>query len=63
MRRLLIVGRGCIAEFTAQRVTALAKGGSLPQHFVNRRPKRELRLELDYPAVLHGSSAAVQKNG
>jgi len=63
MRRLLIVGRGCIAEFTAQRVAALAKGGSLPQHLVNCRPKRALRQKLDYPTVLHGSSAAAQKNG
>jgi len=63
MRRLLIVGRGCSAEFTAQRVAALAKGGSLPQHLVNRRLKQELRLKPGYPTVLHGSSAAAQKNG
>ena len=63
MRRLLIVGRGCIAEFTAQRVAALAKGGSLPQHFANRRRKQQLRLTLDHRAVLHGGSAAAQKNG
>lgn len=63
MRRLLIVGRGCIAEFTAQRVTALAKGGSLPQHYVNRCLKQRLRLKLDDPAMLHGGSAAAQKNG
>jgi hypothetical protein len=63
MRRLLNAGFGDIAKRTAQPVVALAKGGSLPQHFVSRRPKRELRVELDYPAVLHGSSAAEQKNG
>jgi hypothetical protein len=62
MRRLLIVGGG-IAEFSAQRGAALAKGGSLPQHLVNRRLKQELRLKPDYPAALHGSSAAAQKNG
>jgi hypothetical protein len=63
MRRLLIDGCGGIAERTAPRVAALAKGGSLPQHLVNCRPKRELRLKLDYPTVLHGSRAAAQKNG
>lgn len=61
MRRLLIVGRGCIAEFTAQRVAALSKGGSLPQHFVNRFLKQELRLKLIDPARLHGGSAGAQK--
>ena len=63
MRRLLIVGFGGIAERTALPVAALAKGGSLPQHFVNRRLKQELRLMLDYLTVLHASSAAAQKNG
>jgi hypothetical protein len=63
MRRLLIVGFGDIAGRTVRPVAALAKGGSLPQHFVNRRQKQELRRKLDYPAVLHGSGAAAQKNG
>ena len=63
MRRPLIVGFGDIAERTARPIAALAKGGSLPQHFVSRCLKQELRLKLDYPTVLHGSSAAAQKNG
>ena len=63
MRRLLIVGFGGIAERTARPIAAPAKGGSLTQHFVNRRLKQELPLNLDYPTVLHGGSAAAQKNG
>ncbi|HEX9672320.1 MAG TPA: hypothetical protein VGA12_02665 [Burkholderiales bacterium] len=63
MRRPLIVGFCGFAERTARPVAALAKGGSLPQHFANRRRKQQLRLTLDHRAVLHGGSAAAQKNG
>ncbi len=61
MRRLLIIGFGDTR--TGHRVAALAKGGSLPQRFVNHRLKQALRPKLDDPAALHGISAAAQKHG